>query len=161
MVRLLAALVLFSGIAVQAQSLVSYSFSPAGATFSNSGVKGIWQIGGITRGSTSNQAFTVHQEFVANSRLEVVVTDVLEDIPNLTIYPNPASEILNISGLEQSEIQNIVLISSIGHETILEPNYSDNNSISLSLTHFSAGVYVLRISRNQSTTPIIFRIKKN
>ena len=65
-----------------------------------------------------------------------------EKISTISVYPNPAHDVLNIIGLNNADVS---LLSSSGNVVIRKTNFSGNT---LDISKLSRGVYILDISTN-------------
>jgi len=88
-----------------------------------------------------------------------VVASVEENIleENISIYPNPTSEMLYIEGLKEGLSHNLILTNSLGQEV-----YSINNtaSSSIDITKFPNGIYFVTIIEGKETSTVKFMIDK-
>ena len=64
-------------------------------------------------------------------------------LANVLIYPNPATDILNISGLEGSGT--IAVFNAVGQETMAIP-FNNSERMKLNLSELVSGVYFVQIS---------------
>jgi len=63
----------------------------------------------------------------------------------IKIFPNPASNVVNILGLQNSTRAKIV-ISDISGNTVLQHEWAiRNNAVSIPIPNLNAGIYVVRI----------------
>ncbi|QSE98466.1 T9SS type A sorting domain-containing protein [Fulvivirga lutea] len=163
MVRLLTATMLLYGIAANAQSIKSYSFAPAGGTFSTSSVTGLWQIGGITRGSVANQNFTIQQEYVKGSQYIEVTSFDNAGVNTVNVYPNPTANHINIS-LNDKFIDAPIeynLYNSQGALIKSDPLGNGYTHQTLDLSDMNQGVYLLILTDRRTSQSLKFRIIKN
>lgn len=68
------------------------------------------------------------------------------DILQVTVYPNPAHDVLQLSAVKN--IQNIVVVDVAGHQLMMQRNMHDKN-ITLNISSLSAGMYLLRADDGQ------------
>lgn len=66
----------------------------------------------------------------------------MEDMQELSIYPNPANSEINIKANEN--IRNIIIVTTDG-KTVLEKNVSGESFDVLDITNFSKGMYIINI----------------
>lgn len=64
-------------------------------------------------------------------------------LKDLKIYPNPAKEVLNISGISSNDLE-AVSISNLSGNTLVVPWAATANGIQLSIDAISQGMYVLK-----------------
>lgn len=70
-----------------------------------------------------------------------------DNMPNITVFPNPAQNELIITGIEKAEL--IKLYDSLGKEVVLYKNVQHVNQVKINITPLSAGTYgVVVISQN-------------
>ena len=74
----------------------------------------------------------------------------------IQVYPNPATEALQLKVTDATQLTNIYLTDLSGREFALRPSVSEPDIISLSVSPLSPGVYLLRGMANQQ--PFIKRI---
>jgi hypothetical protein len=78
---------------------------------------------------------------------------------NLIVYPNPSSDIINVSYKNHTQISKIELYNSITQKVIEETNYENNEHIAFSIENLTNGIYILKVYSN-STEVKIFKITK-
>ncbi|WP_420583211.1 FG-GAP-like repeat-containing protein [Reichenbachiella sp.] len=90
---------------------------------------------------------------VDTQTITVSVTDVSDDITaindlnkQISVYPNPASHLINIKGLS-SQIQSIRLVDFSG-KTLLEKD-SITSEVSIDLSAYKAGIYIMKIQTDR------------
>jgi hypothetical protein len=77
------------------------------------------------------------------------------NIDNITLYPNPAEDVLYISNAEEADIQ---VFDILGKSILVKNRISMNEGIQVD--HFPAGAYFLKISKNGNTTTKKFLIAR-
>ena len=80
-----------------------------------------------------------------------VIVGLTENATQVTVYPNPAVNVVNISG----DVQNVELFSALGQK--MNAQYSNNT---INVEGLTAGVYVLRITLNDGNVVTKQIIKK-
>ena len=85
----------------------------------------------------------------ANSIVNITKSRVKEG--SITIYPNPAEDVINISSSNQ--INNVTVFNFIG-----QPVYQGNSNI-INTTNFKTGVYIIRIETTEGLTTEKITIK--
>jgi len=66
---------------------------------------------------------------------------------NISIYPNPTDGILTIEG--GSNIQNIIILNTLGNQLLsVENNSNDYSKSEIDLTTFAKGIYFIQIEQN-------------
>ncbi len=76
------------------------------------------------------------------------------ELTNVSIYPNPASNVLNIQGIDH--IQNVEVYSILGKKVTV----SLNTTLQLDVSNLQNGIYFLKIIDNQNRTAIQKFIKR-
>jgi hypothetical protein len=71
----------------------------------------------------------------------------IEEIQDISIYPNPSQGALNFSGLKEN---NLVTILDISGRIVLQQNAAANN-MSMDLSHISPGMYLFQVSDKSKT----------
>ena len=66
---------------------------------------------------------------------------------NISIYPNPTSNIVNIAFSKKYKNINITLYNSIG-EVLINKQYYNTNLEQINLSNLSKGIYFIRIENN-------------
>ena len=86
----------------------------------------------------------------------VVLLRVLDDVL-LSVFPNPAADKLNISITSIQTIKQIQLyVFDNGGKMIAQQSVANNNTISLDVSRYSTGVYVLKLLYNGKEESIRF-----
>lgn len=73
------------------------------------------------------------------------------DIAQFTAYPNPASDIVNISGSGIAPID-IVTVTDINGRIVARTEFAGANAAQLDLSGLSNGVYIMAVSSGNATT---------
>jgi hypothetical protein len=68
----------------------------------------------------------------------------------LKLYPNPATEILNIYGMEEADVNSITIFNALGKKQIVSSKYSDD-LISVNVKTLNSGFYNLIIDSKLGT----------
>jgi ELWxxDGT repeat protein len=82
-------------------------------------------------------------------------TALEDEVSGLTIYPNPANEIINVSWPSEPDLVELSLVSMQGVE--LEKT-TFQNSLSLGLRSRSNGIYLLRVKSEKRNTTYSFKL---
>lgn len=77
------------------------------------------------------------------------------EMSNLLIYPNPASDILNLSGLEGEGI--IIVHNAIG-QVLISTSFAGTGQMQIGLSELSTGIYVIRLETPETVTTRKFRV---
>lgn len=80
------------------------------------------------------------------------ITSVSNNKNILALYPNPATDIVNIEGLKPDDVRSINIYDQIGRKTA-EPFTTSNNKTSISTSNLPSGIYYLMVdTRNGIAT---------
>lgn len=88
-------------------------------------------------------------------RTGAVSIDKIMDLSGLNLFPNPTTEILNVSlTMKMSESVNFTVINSIGQEVmnVTETLSEGNQQTTLNVSNLAAGVYILNINTEGGST---------
>jgi|GEM_PF-1842317 len=107
-----------------------------------------WDVGGTPGAYYDDVCFEEGWDIVPTS-IEELNTETL------VIYPNPASDVLNIS-LNQ-EINKVLVFDYTGNLVISQQ--ADGNAVSINTSHLSTGVYIVRVMTNDgiSTKQVVIK----
>lgn len=94
--------------------------------------------------------------YVDDINIRKAVTSIEEPKPldHISIYPNPASSIVKISGLEQDQEYNASLFDYLGQRVLQTSVYE---SIEIP-THLADGMYILRVENENASKAFILQI---
>ncbi|MFS4493310.1 T9SS type A sorting domain-containing protein [Maribacter sp. 2308TA10-17] len=74
----------------------------------------------------------------------------------IKVFPNPATNVVNILGLKNSKHANIT-ISDISGNAVLQRQWAvRNNSVSIPIPNLNAGIYVVRIVSEEQKIQVKF-----
>jgi hypothetical protein len=85
----------------------------------------------------------------------LTITGIDKEQPIISSYPNPTSDIVNISYPSTMKIDKVYLFTSKG-ETLsnLDINFNSDNTLSLDLTNQNVGLYILQLKSGSATYSI-------
>lgn len=158
MKRILFSLILFSAIHYSiAQSLSPQVISTSGASFANGSNQLDWTLGELSTSSLTNGSNSISQGF-HQTNLNVTSIDNFDDTYRLTIFPNPAIDILQIQ-FEKANEKNLIELYSTEGKLLLtqESNYATLCQIDMS--KYDIGTYLVKI-HNKNTKGKSYRIVK-
>lgn len=102
-----------------------------------------WTENGMIVSSESDYSFVItgNRTLTAN----FIFYDALEEdaTNNLTIYPNPAKDIIHIDGIDLAKIE---ILNAMGQ--LLLSNEPANSSVELNLRHLPPGIYLVKVYWN-------------
>jgi len=136
--------------------------SPIGGTWTGWGVIG----NTFDPASSGAGSFEINYSYIdlngcVGSSSDSITVDVCSGlydngIPNLTLYPNPASDILQLNGLQN---QALVTIYDVAGKLVLQVEVDKNSNNSINTASLAPGFYHCRIQQNNQTAELSF-IKK-
>ena len=134
------AILVFSFVS-NAQSIASFSIDSGGLIITNSNIKVIYTIGEVnvqesTIGNISLSEGFINSDIVS-STLGVDDESFLED--EINIFPNPASEVINISST--LTIEKVQLFDVLGKKIL-----TTKETAQIQIGHLTAGVYLLKVT---------------
>lgn len=146
---------------LMAQRVSRFAFAPAGSSFQSATIRGVWNIGEITRGTTSTSNFTIAQGYV-RSDIAFEVTgdpDLLES--QFLIYPNPVKDVINIKWKSNSnKPYSFKLLDLSGHEVKSASNLIQNYTDQIDMSGLNQGIYLLVIQQEGAHQPVKIKILK-
>ena len=86
--------------------------------------------------------------WATNGRAQEATTgfnSLLDNAVNVQVYPNPATEYINISG--EADISRISIINSVGQ--VLHTQIADNSNTRIELNEFENGMYIILIETSK------------
>jgi hypothetical protein len=147
----------------QAQSLVPESVNSAGASLSQGNVSLSFTVGELAVLTfTDVDGNTISGGFIAGTTLSAIgIYEPDASIIGVTVYPNPTPDILNIH-ISQASIDQVYisLIDMLGREVYSGRYATLANVISMNMTSYAAGTYVLRISDKNKNILGLYKIIK-
>lgn len=116
---------------------------------------GLFGYGVLFEYDPTNNSFTKRHDFNANEgnrpigKLIEINTVGIEDFElyNESFYPNPVSNILNITNLNTLEEVDLSIIDNLGR--IIESFKSKENNILINMASYKSGLYLISIKRNE------------
>lgn len=141
---ILTGLSLVMAIPVFSQSAERSVIASGGNSFSNSGYSIDWTIGEtiITQSNAGNVILSqgFHQ-FTASSSVN---TKDLNNIKGLKCYPNPSSDLINLSMDNSSSVAKVRLFDA-GGKLIADNNWNTSAAYAMDLSKCTPGMYTLQI----------------
>ena len=128
--------------------------STGGAESFNSGYHGQGHVFSHTFTQVGSTTFTCSPH--ASMYGIVNVTDPLSindyNIIQLDVYPNPASEIVNIKLNTLNEVADLEIYNMLG-KVVMKKSYDFNSgNLPLNISELSSGVYILKVSNSDSSS---------
>lgn len=133
-------IVAFFSFISHSQSIANFSIDSGGLSITNSNIRIFYTIGEVNVQENVVENISLSEGFVnsniVSETLGVDNNNFLED--EIIIFPNPASEIINISSM--FTIEKVQLFDSMGKEII-----GAKESTQLKIEHLSSGLYMLKV----------------
>jgi hypothetical protein len=149
---------LFCGLGFS-QSVSPEVTASAGEHFTGTNAQLSWTIGETmieTFGNGSNQ---LSQGFHQTNLMVTAVEDLLESF-QVSVFPNPATDVLNIEWSEISAPLTLTLYEATGRQLLRQNTIGQTVTKTLDLTAYSAGSYLLHLSNPDGKTIKTFKILK-
>ncbi|MEO8406006.1 MAG: T9SS type A sorting domain-containing protein, partial [Chitinophagaceae bacterium] len=80
-----------------------------------------------------------------------IVKVVIDRTPHLTLYPNPATDFIQIKNIRAEEVQNIQAIGSDGRMVMI---CNPNNQMQYDISHLKTGIYILKLVKRDHSVSI-------
>jgi hypothetical protein len=133
--------------------LFSQSISPdvvasAGDYFSNGTISISWTLGEVATETIGNGTYTLTQGFQQPDYLVTAVPKYLNPKFEVTLYPNPATDIvkLTIKGNENFDLL-VNLYDAIGRELLTSKVLAGVSEKDIDMSAYRAGIYFVKISQ--------------
>ena len=150
-------LLLCSLLYVQGQSIDKQVIASAGNTQSNTTNQLTSTIGEPIIG-LKGSTVTIHQGFLAGASNATLSVEELVTSPEVTIYPNPFTDLVNISIPENQGKVTATVYNNAGKQTGV---YTMSNSLkTLNLEHLAQGMYLVQLHFTTTNTFKSFKIIK-
>ena len=85
--------------------------------------------------------------------------ELINEVPKVNLYPNPASEVINIEGLEDGESYTVSIISMTGQKLLAQSFVQKGNNYQLNTVKLPAGTYILSVSGKMTNSKLMLVIK--
>ncbi|MCX7551564.1 T9SS type A sorting domain-containing protein [Xanthomarina sp. F2636L] len=141
-----------------AQNIDKQVVASAGSTNSNSNYQLTSTVGEPVIGLKA-ATVNINQGFLAgvNSNATLTVEELIES-KTIKIYPNPVTDIVNISIPDNNENVRVVIYNAIGKQV---GKYTINKALqNLNLSHLSGGMYLVQLHFTDTTNSKSFKIIK-
>jgi hypothetical protein len=80
------------------------------------------------------------------------------ELSNVAVYPNPATDVLNIKGLNAVDGAKTITLSSVTGAVVFSATYGQNDNVSIPVSSLNSGLYMLNISTAKGN--VIYKIVK-
>lgn len=158
MKRILFSLILFCAIQYSiAQSLSPQIISTSGTSFTNGSDQLDWTLGELATSALTNGNNSLSQGF-HQTNLNVTSVDNFDDEYGLTIFPNPAIDLLQIQ-FEKANENNLIELYSTEGKLLLTQSSNYNTLCQIDMSMYKVGTYLIKIN-NKNTKGKSYRIVK-
>ena len=142
----------------------SQSVSPevtasAGEHFTGTNAQLSWTIGETMIETYDNSSNQLTQGFHQTNLMVTAVEDLAESF-QIKVFPNPATDVLNIEWSEISEVLSLTLYDATGKQLLRQKALDQTMTKTLDLTAYAAGSYLLYLSNPDGKTIKTFKILK-
>lgn len=143
-----------------AQQFKPATISSGGGIMSNANAKLSFTIGEVVTGNIANASSKLTQGFQQNWIVSTGITENIKD-NNILVYPNPASDIINIKFEKEIYAKAIIELLDINGKVLLMQNVADNKAeIQINLSNYSDDIYFIKVSSQHGKTSETFKIYK-
>ncbi|MEM1215626.1 MAG: T9SS type A sorting domain-containing protein [Bacteroidota bacterium] len=112
-------------------------------------------LGGFNRGITvpAGDAYTV-DIYLFNSCTESAVlnTDEVSTLGKVTIAPNPATDLLNVTFDNDLRADHVVSLFSLTGQLLTRVNLGNSNTLTLDVSNYPKGMYLLQFTNDKGET---------
>ncbi len=96
------------------------------------------------------------QEIVSFSIDTNLSTGNFEYLNNITLYPNPATDILNIAVSDSSQLPDSYMVYNSLGQILTQKKVNSDNDLKINTSGFSAGVYIIRLAKDNESKMLQF-----
>ncbi|MES2286984.1 MAG: T9SS type A sorting domain-containing protein [Bacteroidota bacterium] len=158
MKRILFSLILFCSVQYSvAQSLSPQIISSAGNSFTNGSNQLDWTLGEPTT-STLNDGTNILTQGFHQSNLNITSVDNFDDTYALTIFPNPAIDLIQIQ-FEKANENNLIELYSTEGKLLLTQSSNYKTLCQIDMSMYDIGTYLIKIN-NKNTKGRSYRVVK-
>jgi hypothetical protein len=153
--------VIFAFTNIFGQSISPELVSSAGDNFETDSYQLSWSIGEVVTDTWTEGGTTITQGFHQNTYELIAIEDLTGADLRIDVFPNPSSDLLNISIenlIESNEFFSIKLNDLQGRNFIMK-QISDSNT-EIDMSDFASGVYLLNVYNSTNQSIKLFKIVK-
>lgn len=148
-----------SGSAIVCASPTVGTFSPAQSlsAFNGGTANGIWRLFFVDAYSQDSGTLNSWSVNICSQTFTAIPLGVADfQSSNITLYPNPAKNVLNISMPDETSLpDSFVIYNSIG-QTIQNTKVNSISNLSIVTSEFSNGVYFIKINKDNESKTLRF-----
>ncbi len=158
MEKILFSLILFCSVHYSdAQSLSPQIISSSGTSFTNGSNQLDWTLGEPTT-STLNDGTNALTQGFHQGNLNITSVDNFDDTYGLTIFPNPAIDLIQIQ-FDMSNENNLIELYSAEGKLLLTQSSNYKTLCQIDMSKYDIGTYLIKIN-NKNTKGRSYRIVK-
>ncbi len=148
-------------IQVFAQSGKHDVIASSGEFFSNSSSSISWTLGECVTETFTATGNTLTQGFQQSLYVVTSINELTIEGISVKAYPNPVSDLINISVKTENSVQKPVLVMLFDSQgKILISDKFNTDLIQLDMSHYSSGFYLLKVASQENKTSKNFKIQK-
>lgn len=136
---------------ISAQSLERSVVATSGNVVTNSTMTLEFTIGEAAVGSYTNSTAQLNTGFNQGYEEDNSSVAVVQEQLNITVFPNPAEVLLNVSAEVDGQIR---VVSLLGVTVMSNQTIEANTTTQLDVANLSAGIYVVEVSDGKSVTRV-------
>lgn len=144
MKKILSAALLFWGLGLQAQSVTPEVVAASGGYFTSVNAQLSWTLGEPVIDTWDNVTATLTQGFQQSTYYVSGINDLDDDIL-VTVFPNPSAGMVNVSISGTAHRYTQAYIINTAGQKVAQASLSGRTTVSLDLSGFASGTYVLSI----------------
>ncbi|GAB4300704.1 MAG: hypothetical protein Kow0068_23880 [Marinilabiliales bacterium] len=134
-------------------------YASSGNYSENSNLSLSWTLGESIIETYENPYVIITQGF---QQSRYIITNITEQTPviNISVYPNPTSDFLNIEVKDNTSESLLIELVDITGKSLLTKNIDNNHSV-LDMNQYHAGNYFLKIRNKRNNINQVYKIIKN
>jgi hypothetical protein len=152
------ALLILTGINIEAQQIKKESIDSGGGVATATGIKIVHTIGETVVAEKDNGNLHVSEGFIGVEFASYLEVEDYMELVGVNAYPNPTTEILNITFSESQNYQ-IQVFDMLGKE-VLQVETNNVSNYPLNVSNLQSATYVVLIKNIYSKQFKIFRVVK-
>jgi len=129
-----------TGLNTAAFTLKTFNYTPPST--------GVYYFG--FRNTSAANAAGTHALIVDNFTVTELLSSSDFVASKLSVYPNPANNVVNIGNTADMQIQKVALVD-INGRTVKSMNFNGVNDVQINISDLNAGVYFMNINTNEGT----------
>ncbi len=130
--------------------------SPAGSSFTNSSNSLSWTLGEPITSTLSN--LNILTQGFQQDNIVITSLDEMKESTEITIFPNPAVDVINIQFTKPQDKSTIELYT-MGGKLVLTRILNSETLSTINMSNYAAGTYILKIKNNNTKSYQIVKSK--